>query len=168
MLVCKKIWELRWKKFTHESTVDCCPIKATEKHSDSLRKTRDTTWVSQNTAWIWHFFTKKVIIGNFLRKSMSLGARTAITLQKQPDSAASSLNSNNFGNKQTKLEIFEKNCGKMQWAIAKPWIHLRQFQRWKDYWSSWNHFSGWDSDGGCCQRWCFTWHGQNIRATKTS
>ena len=114
------------------------------------------------------FLQKKVKIGNFLRKSMSLGARTAITLQKQPYSAASSLNSNNFGKKQTKMEIFEKNCGKMQWAIAKPWIHLRQFQRWKDYWSSWNHFSGWDSDGGCCQRWCFTWHGQNIRATKTS
>ena len=45
---------------------------------------------------------------------MSLDARTAITLQKQPDSAASSLNSNNFGKKQTKLEILEENCGKMQ------------------------------------------------------
>ena len=65
------------KKFTHEITVSRSPMKATEKHFDSLRKTQVITKVSQNAAWIWHFFyKKKVKIGNFLRKSMSLDERT--------------------------------------------------------------------------------------------
>ena len=53
-------------------------MKATEKHFILLRKIRVITKVSQNTAWIWHFFTKKVKIGNFLRKSMSLDAETVL------------------------------------------------------------------------------------------
>ena len=59
---------LKKERFTHEITVSRCPMKATEKHFDSLRKTQVITKVSQNAAWIWHFFTKKGWNWKFLEK----------------------------------------------------------------------------------------------------
>ena len=63
--------------FTYENTVAHSPMKATEKHFNLLRKTRVITKLSQKCCLhLTFFYKKKVEIGNFLRKSMSLDTRT--------------------------------------------------------------------------------------------